>query len=178
MPKIELGLHRRVAGRVARWYIFKQKSKFGYIFWVHIYGKGWYILWPFGVYYCLWYILRPFGNLVSMLYIFTRFDIFCKEKSGNPGGRPWIEPWTVVLRNKICSSFKKNVSTFKETASCTFCILEYLWQLFVEAGVHTYKTHRVKVFKTIACNKMLGVDLNNPFGSNVWRKLLRSNLSM
>jgi hypothetical protein len=34
--------------RVARWYIFKQKSQFEYILEDLELEKGWYILWPFG----------------------------------------------------------------------------------------------------------------------------------
>jgi hypothetical protein len=32
----------------------------------------------------IWYILWPFDNVVAIWYIFSRFGIFCQEKSGNP----------------------------------------------------------------------------------------------
>jgi hypothetical protein len=67
-----------VKGRVARWYIFKQKIQI----WFILEGKGWKML----VYFtAIWYILWPFGNVAEIWYIFPRFGILCQEKSGNPG---------------------------------------------------------------------------------------------
>jgi hypothetical protein len=55
--------------RVARWFIFKPKSQcvnFGGPW----NGKGWYILWLFGIYYGHWVHFWPFGNLLPIWYLF------------------------------------------------------------------------------------------------------------
>jgi hypothetical protein len=70
--------------RVARWFVFKPKIPL----WVNVvgscYGKSWYILWSFDLFYSHWKyfmaILYIFGNLVN----FPRFGILDQEKSGNP----------------------------------------------------------------------------------------------
>jgi hypothetical protein len=59
-----------VNSTVARWYIFKPQI----LIWVNFggswNGKGWYILWPFGI-----YILRPFGTFYGRLVIKWQFGI-------------------------------------------------------------------------------------------------------
>jgi hypothetical protein len=62
---------KSVARRVARWYIFKLKIPI----WVNIggpwNGKGWYILWPFGI--CYGHL---FGILCGHLVIYWPFGAF------------------------------------------------------------------------------------------------------
>jgi hypothetical protein len=54
--------------------------------WVNFWDeKGWYILWPSGIYYGYFVHFCPFCNLVAIWYIFPRFGMLCQEKSGNPG---------------------------------------------------------------------------------------------
>jgi hypothetical protein len=75
--KLEL---RRAPRRVARWFIFKPKSKFWVNFGWSWNGKCWYTLWPFGLCY---------GRLVNFMviliyfgyvwYIFYRFGMLYKK---------------------------------------------------------------------------------------------------
>jgi hypothetical protein len=55
---------KKVRFRVARWYIFKPKIPLWVNFRGSWNGKGWYILWPFGI-----YILRPFGTVYGHFVI-------------------------------------------------------------------------------------------------------------
>jgi hypothetical protein len=81
-------------GRVARWIIFKPKSKLWVNFGWYWNGQWWYIVWiygPFGIFYghvvgftAIWYILWSFGKFLVRLVHFSRFGMLCKEKSGNP----------------------------------------------------------------------------------------------
>jgi hypothetical protein len=49
-------------------------------FWRALEWQIWYILWPFGIYYC------RFGNLVVYFSPFWYIGVFfCQEKSGTPG---------------------------------------------------------------------------------------------
>jgi hypothetical protein len=75
-------------------YILKTKISI----WVHFggsfNGKCWYILWPFGVFYChlvyfvaIWYIVWQFGICNGHLIYFSRFGMLYQEKSGNPEHR-------------------------------------------------------------------------------------------
>jgi hypothetical protein len=65
--------------RVARWYIFKPKFQI----WVNFGGscnrRGWYVLYPFGIFYshlvfvvAIWYILHPFGIFFPFWYVVAR----------------------------------------------------------------------------------------------------------
>jgi hypothetical protein len=57
-----------VSDRVARWFVFKQKIPIWVNFVGSCYGKSWYILWPFGLFYAnskyFVAILYIFGNVV------------------------------------------------------------------------------------------------------------------
>jgi hypothetical protein len=72
--------------RVARWHIFKPKIPTWVNFGRSCNGRCWYILWPFGLFYChlvyivsIWYMY-----LMVIWYIFPRFGMLYQDKSGNP----------------------------------------------------------------------------------------------
>jgi hypothetical protein len=81
--------------RVARWHIFKPKI----IISVHFEGacneSWWSILWPFGL--C-------FGHLVYFMVIwviFSRFGMFCQEKSGSPASDVAGQSLSPVLKKTL-----------------------------------------------------------------------------
>jgi hypothetical protein len=59
--------NNRLPNRVARWYIFKPKIPIWVNFLGACNGRGWYILWPFGLFY------GHFGIFVGYLLYFTLF---------------------------------------------------------------------------------------------------------
>jgi hypothetical protein len=71
--------------RVARWFVFKPKTRFGSI----VEGLAMEKM----------YILRPFGLFLVICYFFPRFGILYHEKSGNPGLRLifWCFLQTIIL---------------------------------------------------------------------------------
>jgi hypothetical protein len=89
--RIDLYLDSRFAAafdsiptRVARCFIFKPKIPIWVNFGGPWNGKGWYILWPFGIYCGHLVHLKPIGNLLAIWCIFSHFGILCRDKSGNP----------------------------------------------------------------------------------------------
>jgi hypothetical protein len=93
---------KRQRTRVARWYIFKPKIPIWVNFGVPWNGKGWYMLWPFGIYLGHLVYFWSFGSLVANLFIFHRFGKLCQEKSGNPASNGIFSP-----TNLICCNFTK-----------------------------------------------------------------------
>jgi hypothetical protein len=71
--------------RVARWFIFRPKIPIRVNFGGPWNGKGWYILWPFGIYHGHLVHFWLFVNLMAICHLFPRFGTLCQEKSGNPG---------------------------------------------------------------------------------------------
>jgi hypothetical protein len=70
---------KNVGCRVARWFVFKPKIQIWVNFGGSYNGKFWYILLPFGLFYCYW------KYFMDIWYIFRRLGILHQEKSGNPG---------------------------------------------------------------------------------------------
>jgi hypothetical protein len=68
-----------IINRVARWFVFKPKiPNFG----GSCYGKSWYILWPFDLFYGHWKYFKAIWYI--LWYIFPSFGILDHGKSGNP----------------------------------------------------------------------------------------------
>jgi hypothetical protein len=68
--------------RVARWFVFKPKIPIWVNFGGSCYGKSWYILWPFGLFYGHWkyfmairYILWYFGIFFPVLVFWTKKNL-------------------------------------------------------------------------------------------------------
>jgi hypothetical protein len=75
-----------VRSRVARWHIFEPTIPIWVNFGGPWNGKGWYILWPFGIYLFGTFGIY-FGHLVLCMAIWyspPSFGILCQEQSGNP----------------------------------------------------------------------------------------------
>jgi hypothetical protein len=79
---LHLSVKSEIANRVARWYIFIQKSVFEYIFGRNWNGKFWDILLPFGIFYghlvlftAIWYILLSFGYIFPVLVCCTKKNL-------------------------------------------------------------------------------------------------------
>jgi hypothetical protein len=108
-PRIDLPplLHR-----VARWYISKQKSHFGY-FLGACNGRGWYILWAFGLFY---------GHLVQFMDI-------------------WYMCWLFgIFSPVLVSNFEKNLATL--LLHCAGMYVCLLFVLFTELSVYDNDNRR------------------------------------
>jgi hypothetical protein len=96
-----------------------QKSQFGYFLWA-CNGKGWYILWPFGLFYeylvqfmAIWYICWLLGKFSTVLVIVTE-----KNMATLVGFGAWFTYSLVVPRDS--DLFYKpgaNLATFEFTAT-------------------------------------------------------------
>jgi hypothetical protein len=99
-----------VKSRVARWYSFKPKIPIGVNLGGSCNGICWYILCPFGLFYChlvyfaaIWYSLWYFG-----IY-FPRFGMLHQEKSGNPGEKFIPSDSTLGNNFKFLSNLSKEI---------------------------------------------------------------------
>jgi hypothetical protein len=86
--------------RVARWFVFKTKIPIWVNFGGSCNGKSWYVLWPFGVFYCFWIYFRAPGYILWSFGIFSLFWFFLyQEKSGNPARDPFFKK--LALRGNV-----------------------------------------------------------------------------
>jgi hypothetical protein len=72
---------KKLRCRVARWHFLKPKIQIRVNFGGTFNGRCWYILWPFGIFYC---------HLVYFIVIRYIFPFLNQEKSGNPA--PLVDP--------------------------------------------------------------------------------------
>jgi hypothetical protein len=68
-------------------YFHTKNTNFG-IFWSALYGKLYNLLWSNGIFYgqLMHIFYGRLGKFCCHLVYFSRFGMFYKEKSGNPGG--------------------------------------------------------------------------------------------
>jgi hypothetical protein len=95
-----------VPRRVARWFVFKPKIPIWVDFGGSCYGKSWYILLPFGLFYCHWKYL--IGHLVDFVVIWYF------------GPKKIWQPWCLGTKLAPSVSLKKLALAFVNRRAVSF----------------------------------------------------------